>query len=334
MGDNKDNNNNTSHPELSRFERHRRRVEMRASKALFRIIDIVFNAPQNSCPYVTKDNAKTIDCIADIVYDETLPKICTMDVYSVGDEKDKPAIILIHGGGFSAGGKRYRKGQAQYFALNGFKVFCIDYGLSPDYIFPEPIKQVVEAANHIFDNAEEYGIDKDRIFVEGDSAGAYCAAMLASFNCSDKLTELFGIKLKFKIYGAMLNCGIYDLDTIMNTKFILNVDDGVFLNFIGMRRAEITEFKYRDCCMPIDFVTADYPPTFLAYSKHDILCKGQGEMFTKKMDAVGAYYEFYSARRATSNHCYSLNWRGEDAIAANTLMLSFALRRANDKIKL
>ena len=86
--------------------------------------------------------------------------------------------------------------------------------------------------------------------------------------------------------------------------------------------------------MPIDFATADYPPTFLIYSDHDILCKGQGEKFREKLDEVGAYYEFYAARHAASNHCFSLNWRGEDATAANELMLSFAKRRAQDLIKL
>ena len=331
---NNDKINSENNDDLSHLEKHRRRLSVKASKALFRAIDVVFKAPQNSCPYVNKKNVKTINCVTDVVYYEKYPKVCRMDIYNVGDETGKPSVILIHGGGFSAGGKRFRKGQAQFFALNGFKVFCIDYGLSPDFVFPEPIKQVVAAANHIYDNAEKYGIDKNRIFVAGDSAGAYCAAMLAAFNCTDELTKKFDTELKFKLYGALLNCGIYDLDTIVNTKYILNLDDGVFLSFIGMRRSDLHKFKYRDCCMPINFVTADYPPTFFICSSHDILCKGQAEAFIAKMDEVGAYYEVYSARHSASNHCFSLNWRGADAVAANELMLSFAKRRADDKIKL
>ncbi len=320
--------------ELTPMEKVRRRLSVRASKALFRAIDIVYKTPQNSCPYINKQNVKTIKSVIDVVYYDKYPDICKMDIYSVGDDSNKPAILLIHGGGFSAGGKKYRKAQAQFLALNGFKIFCIDYGLSPDFIFPEPIKQIAAAANHIYDCADEYGIDGNRIFVAGDSAGAYYAAMLATFNCTDILTQKFGIEVKFKIYGALLNCGIYDFDTIMNTKYILNLDDGVFLSFLGMRRSNLGKFKYIDCCMPVDLVNSDYPPTFLIYSDHDILCKGQSDAFIKKLDEVGAYYEFYSARHSVSNHCYSLNWRGEDALVANQLMLSFALRRANDKIKL
>ncbi len=320
--------------ELKPGEKIKRRISIRTSKALFRAIDIVYKVPQNSCPYLNKQNIKTIKSVIDVVYYDKYPDICKMDIYSVGDDRNMPAIILIHGGGFSAGGKKYRRAQAQFLALNGFKVFCIDYGLSPIFVFPEPLLQIAAAANHIYDCAEKYGIDGNRIFVAGDSAGAYYASMLATLNCSDVLKQKFGIEIKFKIYGALLICGLYDFDTIMKTKYILNLDDGVLLSFLGIRKANLDKFKYRDCCMPVDLVTSDYPPAFLIYSDHDILCKGQADAFIKKLDEVGAYYEFYSARHAASNHCYSLNWRGEDALVANQLMLSFALRRAKDKIKL
>lgn len=320
--------------ELSRLEKRRRKRSIRVSKALFRAIDILFNKSQNSCPYVNKKNVGAIKCVKDVVYDKSAEDVCLMDVYGMRSEEKQPAVIYIHGGGFTAGGREYRKGQSQYFALNGFTVFCVDYGLSPMYTYPEPLKHIVNAANFIYDHAEEYNIDRDRIMVAGDSAGGYYAAMLGAFNCGSALADAFGFAPKFRIFGALLNCGLYDMKTVLETKYALDIDDAVFLSLTGVREDEFDAFTYKHACEPIGFVNAEYPPAFLVYAGSDLFCKGQGEIFSQKLSECGVYYESFSARHVTSNHCFSLNWRGEDAAAANELMMSFAKRLAAGKIVL
>lgn len=319
---------------LSKLEMRRRNRSVRVSKAIFRTIDILFAAPQNACPYVTKDNMGSIENIKDVVYDNTLPTVCKLDVYRVKSDDPQPAIILIHGGGFAAGQKKYRRGQSQYFALNGFTVFCVDYGLAPDYSFPSPLIHLVNAANYVHANAQLFNIDKDRIFVAGDSAGGYYAAMLAAFNGNDRFKKSFGVGLEFDIFGALLNCGLYDMQTVFNTKYLLDIDESVLLSLTGIVRKEFENFEYRDVCMPLDFITEKFPPSFVIYSDKDLFCKGQGNVLLEKLQGVGVYYESYASRHPTSNHCFSLTWRGEDATAANELMMSFAKRLANDRIKL
>ena len=319
---------------LTKSEKRRRKRIMRKTKKLFRAIDILFALAQNACPYVNKNNLETINSETDIIYDESLPKICKMDFYRSKTEEKQPAIILIHGGGFTAGDKKYRKGRAQFFALNGFSVFCINYGLAPQYIYPEPLKHVVAAANFIYDHADDYNLDVDRIFVGGDSAGGYYAAMAAAFNCSDKLKELVGCAPKFRFFGALLNCGVYDMKTVMDTKYLFNLDDGVILSMTGVHAADFDAYKYRDVCVPVELVTSAYPPTFLIYSDNDMFCKGQGNIMADVLEENGVYYESFSARYSGSNHCFSLTWSGDDAAAANELLLSFAKRLADDKIKL
>lgn len=320
--------------ELTRTEKRRRMRSIRVSKALFRAIDIVFNKSQNTCPYVNRKNAGTIKRTKDIVYDESAKDVCRMDVYRVKSESKQPAVIYIHGGGFTAGGREYRKGQSQFFALNGFTVFCIDYGLSPAYTYPESLKHIVNAANFIYDHADEYNIDRDRIMVAGDSAGGYYAAMLGAFNCGGALADAFGFAPKFRIFGALLICGLYDMETVLQTKYALDIDDAVFLSLTGVREDEFEAFAYKHACEPIGFVDGSYPPAFIMYAARDLFCKGQGEIFSQKLNDCGVYFESYSARHATSNHCFSLNWRGEDATAANELMMSFAKRLAAGKIVL
>ncbi len=319
---------------ISRWERNRRKRVIKKTKVLLRAIDILFAVSQNSCPYVKKSNIDKIECQNDIVYDDGLPNICKLDFYREKSNEKQPAIIIIHGGGFTAGDKKYRKGRAQFFALNGFSVFCINYGLAPESIFPEPITHIVTAANFIYDNADKFNIDNSRILVDGDSAGAYYAAMLAAFNGNMQMKSVFGCAPKFKFFGAMLNCGIYDMDTVYKTHYPLDIDDGVVLSMTGVRSRELDRYKYKDVCTPITFVNSDFPPTFLIYSDNDAFCNGQGDVMLAKFGELGIYHEFYCARHITSNHCFSLTWDGEDASAANELTLSFAKRLANDKIKL
>ncbi|MCM1367263.1 MAG: alpha/beta hydrolase [Roseburia sp.] len=317
---------------LSRRERIRRKWYMRGARALFRAIDIVFYGPQNSCPYVNRRNSKTIRVEKDIVYDDELSDVCVLDFYEVPSDEAKPAVLLIHGGGFSAGGKKYRKGLAQYFALNGFAVFSIDYGLAPKYVFPEPIRHIVNAANFVYDNAQRFNIDASKIITTGDSAGGYFSAMLAAFNCNDRLGDVFGFAPKFRIFGTILDCGLYDLQTVFNTKYILNVDDAVFLSFIGIRENDYDEYIYKDCCTPIEHITKDFPPTYVISAAADILCKGQSDVLIEKFKQCGVYYECYESHKFIANHCFPLLWRTPDAIAANEGMMEFAHKLINGEI--
>lgn len=320
-------------PGLTNKEKRKRKRAVRLTKKLFRAIDIFLALPQNSCPYINKDNADTIDVKSDIVFDETLPDICKLDFYRSKTDEKQPAIILIHGGGFSAGDKKYRKGRSQFFALHGFSVFCVNYGLAPKYIFPEPLKHIVAAANFVYDNAEAYNIDTTRIFVGGDSAGGYYAAMMAAFNCSEKLKSAIGVAPKFKFFGALFNCGVYDMRTVLDTKYPFGLSKGVILSMSGINPDDFESYKYRDVCVPAELVGKDYPPSFIIYSDNDVFCKGQGDVMIDVLNKNGVYNEFFSARYPGSNHCFSLTWSGDDAAAANELLLSFVKRLSEDKIK-
>ncbi len=319
---------------LSKLEKSRRKIVVRQIKKIFRAIDILFATAQNSCPHVKKDDAENLIAENDIVYDESLSDVCRLDFYRDKSEQKQPAIIIIHGGGFTAGDKKFRKGRAQFFAINGFSVFCINYGLAPDFLYPDPLKHIVSAVNYVYDSADRFNIDVNKIFVDGDSAGAYYAAMVSVINSSEKLKTILGCAPKFKFFGALLNCGVYDLDSALDKNSIMyRFADGVILSLTGIHAKDLDKYEYRDCCAPIDFVTSNFPPCFLIYSDNDIFCNGQGNIMVDKLNKNSVYLEYFSARYHGSNHCFSLTWSGDDAAAANELTLSFAKRLAADKIK-
>lgn len=305
----------------------------KAAKVLFKAIDILYDLSQNNCPYVNSENSKGMVIEEDVSYDDSCD-VCKLDTYGMPSEKKRPVMIVIHGGGFTAGGKEYRRGLSKFFAVNGFFTVTPNYGLAPDFAYPEPLLHLVRAANWVKANARKYNLDMKRVIVTGDSAGAYYAAMLAAFNGNDELPKVFGgEKPAYKFAGTVLDCGLYDMETVMKSKVFMNMDDAIFRSFIGTGLEHFDKYEYREFCEPVRHITPAFPPTYIMYSDKDLFCINQGPSLIKKLEEVGVYYEYYASLKATSNHCFPLQWRGEDAAAANQIMLSFLDRLTHDRIR-
>lgn len=123
-----------------------------------------------------------------------------LDVYTpIGlNDPAKPAIVMLHGGGWSAGHFQYPpvKDHAQYLAARGYVCFSVMYRLSGENP-PTPggssmsramyagYRDTKAAVRFIRANAATYGIDPTRIAGWGHSAGAY-NVMAAAYSGSDE----------------------------------------------------------------------------------------------------------------------------------------------------
>ncbi|MGI9822591.1 alpha/beta hydrolase fold domain-containing protein [Agromyces sp. Marseille-Q5079] len=90
-----------------------------------------------------------------------------------------PAVVLLHGGGFTEG-NRVGGGMRELcvrFASAGFAAFSIDYRLVPETVFPGQVDDVRSAITWLRqpEQVERFSIDADRIGVLGSSAGAILA---------------------------------------------------------------------------------------------------------------------------------------------------------------
>jgi acetyl esterase/lipase len=102
------------------------------------------------------------------------------DLYSPASGGSHPAIIFIHGGGFSRGSKAgYANTWGPYLAARGYVVFAIDYRLATptQSTWPQALLDCKAAVQYLRGNASALGIDPDRIGIGGDSAGASLAAL-------------------------------------------------------------------------------------------------------------------------------------------------------------
>ena len=295
---------------------------MDIAKLIFESIDKIFNKSQNEV--VKIEESENVDVISDIKYSKSkTAKLldCYYDRRVIADKN--PVVFYIHGGGFVAGGKEYRKALSTWYAINGFFVVNADYGLSPECKFPKQIEHLISALNWIKNNAEKYNLDLDKIVFAGDSAGAYFAAMVACVCVNSDLQQKFKVKTDLRPCATILNCGIYDVMSILDKKIILGLNTKIFESYTGIKKEEIDKYKYKEVCSPISIIDKDFPPTFLIYAEKDVFCAGQAELLVKKFDELDIYFESYHSTSMFANHCFSLEWKSVPAQQANILQENF-----------
>jgi acetyl esterase len=90
-----------------------------------------------------------------------------------------PAIIYLHGGGFMLGDLDSSDSNAWGFAREvGAVVVSVDYRLTPEHPYPAAFNDSYAVLTWLAGNAQELGIDAERIAVVGDSAGGNLGAAL------------------------------------------------------------------------------------------------------------------------------------------------------------
>ena len=91
-------------------------------------------------------------------------------------------LLWLHGGGYLNGlpeqESEYFK---KYLLATGCVVFAPDYTLSLEKPYPQALNEAYATLKYMVENAEEYGINTDQIFIGGLSAGGGLAAGLSLY---------------------------------------------------------------------------------------------------------------------------------------------------------
>jgi acetyl esterase len=104
-----------------------------------------------------------------------------LDVYQPAKKgKSRPAVVVVHGGGWTQGDKSWFAQQGNQLAARGFVAFSINYRLAPAHTYPAAVEDVEAAVEWVRKHAKEYGVDRKRIGALGGSAGAHLVGLLAT----------------------------------------------------------------------------------------------------------------------------------------------------------
>ena len=301
---------------------------------VFKAIDYMYNYFQNR-PSMMHSLKKKVIVEKEIVYDEENPKVCTLNTYVSKESKEEklPVVFVVHGGGFVAGDKKYRRQLSSWFAVNANAfVVNVNYGLGPKYLFPDPLKHLVKALDWVYDNAEKYNLDLSRVIATGDSSGGYYVAELAALQGSEYMQQKLGLKSKIEIKALLLNCGIYDINRALSVKVLFNLTEGVCNHFTGSKVKDIKTNPYFDVISPLPNINKNFPKCCVVYAQKDFFCGGQGEDLVSKLNELGVYNEVYFSTKFKYNHTFQSTWKGKAAIEANNLFLDFTNRFFNGNI--
>lgn len=138
-------------------------------------------------------------------------------------------MLWIHGGAWAFGDRKNDLELARAFAREGVAVAAMSYRLSrgdwrgeefpsTGVQHPEHIKDVARAFAWLQGNGDTYGLDKNRLFVGGFSAGGHLSALLAM---DDRYLAAHDLSLSH-IRGALPVAGGYDLDD-----YYLAIEEGL-----------------------------------------------------------------------------------------------------------
>lgn len=257
---------------------------------------------------VFTNNVKTVNSISvekDVVYNDTLPDVCTLDIYCPPLKgRDKyPVLVDVHGGGWITGDKYWRRGLNRAFADMGLCVISPNYGLSPRFKYPECVKHLFDCFKWICDHAEERRLDLDNVLITGDSAGGQLACLvLAIQNNAEVKARIGAVDSPLRFKGGMLVCGAYDPDSMAKNIF----SNKLFLEMTGYGRKYLREFKDYDLMNPVNFVDKDFPAdVMVAYGRFDAFVGGNEKILFNRLNELGIPYREYRAKGA-GEHCFHL----------------------------
>ena len=200
-----------------------------------------------------------------------------------GDKK-LPAVVWIHGGGWSTGKRDAAReiSIGSTLARNGYVVMSVEYILSDkkQAVWPTNLWDCKNAVRWLRQNAARLGVNPDRVGVMGGSAGGHLAAMVALTTPADGLDPAGPLaQVSCRVSCCVDFYGITDIGTYHD------------VTMLGKTFAEAPEL-YR-AASPVTYVRSNSPPVLILHGTADtIVSIHQSELFDRVLTAAGADHHF------------------------------------------
>ena len=232
---------------------------------------------------------ESIEVVQDIVYKQVDSISLKLDIYKPKNLKAAtPALIFIHGGGWSKGNKSDYLPYLIDYANKGYVTVTVSYRLSGVATFPAAVQDVKCAVQWIRAHSKEYMINPDKIAVIGGSAGGHLAMMLAysvknefAGECPDSKSHK--VQAVVNIYGP----------TDLTTEYARN--RGECLQFLGKSYQESPDLYL--AASPRTYISPDDPPTLIFHGTIDSLVPvSQSDSLHKWLDLAGVPNEYHKLK--------------------------------------
>ena len=200
---------------------------------------------------------------------------------TLGQEVNRPAVLVLPGGGYLYCSPREATPVALSYSARGFHAFVLRYSTGYDAAGFSPLKEVSWAVGYIRENASQWHIDPEKIAVCGFSAGGHLA-----LSCG----LLAENKPNAMILGYPATCA----PNVSGADFMLKLLEG---------KAVVTDEDAKKYDLPT-FVTREAPPMFLVATAEDVLTSFCTMPLVNAYNALGLKFELHIFQYGP--HGYSL----------------------------
>lgn len=232
-----------------------------------------------------------------------------------------PAIVFIHGGGWSGGNRQAYSNQIKVAARRGYVAITVSYRLTqPDESgkaqnpWPAQINDTKCAVRWLRANADKYHVDPNRIGVTGGSAGGHLSLMVGLADESAKLEGDGGYQDQSSRVQAVVN--VFG-PTEMKSEYRANDFVAKLVKtLLGGTPDEVPD-RYENAS-PMTYISSDDPPVLtLQGTKDPLVPDSQARLLDERMKAKGADHELMIFEGAGHG------FQRDDALRAETATWAF-----------
>lgn len=215
-----------------------------------------------------------VDVRRDVVYGVADGRPLLLDAYlPPPGHGRRPAVVMVHGGGWRTGDKESWAPEARKVAGRGWVAVSVNYRLDEPSPFPAEVDDVQAAVRWVRAHAGELGVDPGRIAAVGDSAGGHLVAMLATLGEGPQDT------------GARIRAGAAWSPPTDLVALTAGRGGGWAARLIGC--APLTCAGTLAAASPVTHVDATDAPLFLANSTDELVPLSQARAMADRLAAAG-----------------------------------------------
>ncbi|WPR74031.1 pectinesterase family protein [Algoriphagus sp. NG3] len=219
------------------------------------------------------------------VYKKLGDRELELDVFSpVHAKSSRPAIVMIHGGGWKAGDKELQMPMAMALAEKGFVTAVVEYRLSPEAQYPAAIHDVKEAIRWLKVHVDEFGIDSGRMAISGSSAGGQIAALVGFTN-----TQEYEGATELEVNASVK--AIVDMDGVLAFHHPESAEGQVASEWLGGTYEQNPEIW--DAASPLYLENPDLKPILFINSQYPRFHAGRDELVSK-LEKEDVYSEVHT----------------------------------------
>ncbi len=222
-----------------------------------------------------------------------------LDIYLPANAKAKlPLVIFVHGGGWLSNNKyadiSYMKKTVAEIVASGFALASIDYRFSTQAVFPAQMQDCNRAVSFLYDNADKYGLDKNRIAVMGFSAGGHLASLMGLAKNNDiKNFFMPGTSSRFNFKGVVDFYGPSELLLFPGS------DDAKSPEALLIGAAPLTRPDLSRAASPVTYVDKNDPPFLIIHGeKDDMVSPKQSQLLSAWLGIAGVPNELIIVKGA------------------------------------